>query len=339
MTQRKAFSLRSYIRSDADAVVQVVNTAAAQTIGVPQAVVDRVGNVRLARYVPETSEKVVALSPQNDVVGYAYLANVEQHIVFEVGGAVRPDCWGKGVGTMLLDWAEQHASQQSIRAPAGVKTVLQANIYENQHEAIELFTQRSYVSVREWLHLVIELDTPPVMPSLPDGLQLREMDLDNDWDIVGPAMDEAFADHWGAISLPEAETMASDEAQQATADILQDESYSNAPGFCFIVLDKHVVAGGILCNNKLVESHNSGRVGSLFVRPGYRRKGVGHALMLAAFNNFWNHGIRRIITDTDSESFSETPIFYTRLGLNTYRREFLFEKVIRSGREVRRLSV
>lgn len=336
--EQREFSLRLYNHSDADAVVEIVNAAAAQTIGVQQAIVDNVGNVRLARYVPVTAKKVVAINPQNEVVGYAYLFDAQQRIVYSVGGAVRPDYWGKGVGTMLLNWAEQNALRLSSHAPVGVKTVLQANLYEIESEAIALFTQRDYTKVREWLHLTIELDTSPMLPSVPDGLHIREMDLNNDWDIVGPAMDEAFADHWGFIQLPEAETLEIDESEPMVS-MAEDESYSNAPGFCFIMMDKHTVVGGVFCNNKLVESTDTGRVGSLFVRPNYRRQGVGRALMLTAFQNFWQHGIRRIITDTDAESFSETPIFYTQLGMNTYRRELLFEKGLRSGREVRRLSL
>src|SRR5690606_6582914 len=99
------------------------------------------------------------------------------------------------------------------------------------------------------------------------------------------------------------------------------------------------VAGGILCNAKIPERNDTGRVGSLFVRPQYRRQGIGHALMLQAFDAFWQAGIRRIVNDTDADSFTEAPIFYTSLGMREYRREYLYEKTIRDGKEIRRLSV
>ena len=118
-----------------------------------------------------------------------------------------------------------------------------------------------------------------------------------------------------------------------------DDSYSNAPGYCFIVLDGENVAGGVLCNAKLVERKDTGRVGSVFVRDAYRRKGIGQALMQTAFNAFWSRGVKRIILDTDSESFSKSSIFYSGLGMKPYRREFLFEKEVRPGREVRRLEM
>ena len=338
MPQRKEFNLRPYAPSDANAVVQVVNTAAVQTLGVRQAVVDNVGNIRLTRYVPVSSEKVVAINPQNEIVGYAYLVDREQHIVHEVGGAVHPDYWKNGIGTKLLDWAEQRALSLSSHAPAGVSTVVQVNLYDNESEAIELFAGRGYKKVREWLHLVIELDAPPLLPTLPANLSLRTMDLDNDWDIVGPAMDEAFADHWGAITLPPVETLAPEKPEQIVS-LPEDESYSNAPGFCFIVMDKNTVVGGVLCNNKLVQRDDTGRVGSVFVRPGYRRQGVGRVLMLTAFHAFWQHGIRRIVTDTDADSFTEAPMFYSGLGMQWYKRELLYEKQIQSGKDVRRLSV
>ncbi|MCA9951659.1 MAG: GNAT family N-acetyltransferase [Anaerolineales bacterium] len=336
MRRETDFTLRPYKHSDARAVVKVLN-AAAQSIHIQRAVVDNVGNVRLIHYVPLTSKKVVVTTTQNKVVGYAYLADKEQHIIYEVGGAVHPDYWKKGIGTQLLTWAEKQAKSISSYAPSGVKTVLQTNLYKSEEDAIQLFVESGYTKIREWMHLAVELDKLPVVPPLPDNFHLREMDLEHDWDIVGSAMEEAFADHWGVISMSFSETVTTEE-QMTNADIPEDETYSNTPGLCFLLMDKNHVAGGVLCNAKLVESANMGRVGSLFVRPGYRRQGAGRALMLMAFHAFWQQGVRRIITDTDANSFTGAPTFYTKLGMQEYRRELLFEKEIRPGKEVRRLS-
>lgn len=329
------FHLRPYQPSDAQAVVDVINTASIQTLGFPRAVVDATGNIWAYKFVPFICERVVAVTEQGRVIGYAYFIN--DNIATETGGAVHPDYWNQGIGSALIEWAEARANTTSQYVPEGIKTVLQTSLFDNEQEGKKLFKSHGFSPVREWVHLVIELNEPPVMPSLPANLFLREMDLNNDWDIVDPAMEEAFADHWGAISSVDLEEAPLEENNLDEAPY--DASFSNAPGYCFIVLDGETVAGGILCNAKLVERNDTGRVGSIFVRPSYRRRGIAKALMLAAFNAFWKTGLRRVITDTDLNSFTNSTKLYKDLGMKPYRSEFTYEKEIRSGREVRRLDV
>ena len=335
-------TLRNYVPSDTQAVVDVINADSLKTLGYPRAVIDGVGNLRMVRYVPLSSDKVVVINPRDEIVGYAYVADKENGIVTEMGGAVHPEHWGKGVGQLLIKWAEARADNLSNRAPSGVRTVLQANLFEAAEEALQLFVDSGYSKVREWVHMVLEMESTFPISSPPDGMMIREMDLDSDWDIVGPAMDDAFADHWGAISqaeLGESPEEENNEEQIEEDEVPTDDSFSNSPGYCFIILEGDRVAGGILCNAKLVERTDTGRVGSVFVRREYRGRGIGGALMKTAFNTFWQKGIRRIILDTDSDSFSESTKFYSGLGMKPYRREFLYEKEIRPGREVRRLNL
>ena len=334
-------SLRTYAPSDAQSVVEVINASSALTVGFQRAVVDAVGNLWANRFIPFSSEKVVAINEQNEVVGYTYFTSADEHIIAETGGAVHPEYWGMGIGTALVRWAEDRAEDSSRHAPTGTKSVLQTTLFESEPDAIKLFTDRDYSKVREWVHLVLEMDEPPIVPALAPNMTLREMDLDNDWDIVGPAMDEAYADHWGAISSGTFEAVEQEKSEITESneeDLPKDSSYSNTPGYCFIVLDGDIVAGGILCNAKLVERTDTGRVGSMFVRPGYRRQGIARTLMLASFDAFWKNGFRRVITDTDAKSFTDAPKLYKGLGMKPYRSEFTLEKEIRTGREVRRLD-
>lgn len=330
------FKLRPYTQSDAQAVVNVINASSMRTVSFQRAIVDSVGNLWSHRYVPFSSAKVVVANRQDHIVGFAYCSVENSNIVAETGGAVHPDYWMKGIGSALLEWAEEKARSSSRYAPTDVKTVLQFSAYEKETEVISLLKNHGFRSVREWVHLVLEMDARPFISPLPSNLTLREMDLDKDWDTVGPAMDEAFTDHWGSIPVEFLQTEV-DEKDKSTGE-RTDDSYSNAPGYCFIVLDGETVAGGILCNAKLVERADTGRVGSIFVRPAYRRRGIAQTLMLAAFDAFWKNGFRRVITDTDANSFTNSTKLYTGLGMKPYRNEFTFEKEIRPGKEVRRLD-
>ncbi len=175
------FSLRPYTPADASEVVEVINTDATHTLGKRRAVVDGAGNVRMMRYVPPASQKVVATTVDDLIVGYAYLSDKEYSIVTEVGGAVHPTYWGKGVGTLLLDWAERQAIELAHQGPEGVRAVLQSNVFQAEHRAIRLLTKKGFTKVREWVHLEIDLDAPPPPPVVPDGMFIRPMDSDADW--------------------------------------------------------------------------------------------------------------------------------------------------------------
>ena len=72
-----SFALRPYTSSDVQAVVDVINADSQKTLGYPRAVIDGVGNLRMVRYVPPSSHKVVALNEQGEIVGYAYVADKE----------------------------------------------------------------------------------------------------------------------------------------------------------------------------------------------------------------------------------------------------------------------
>lgn len=335
------YRIRPYSPLDAQAVVDLINAASVQTVGFPRAVVDAVGNLWAYRFTPFTSEKMVAITESNEVVGYAFSTSNDDPIAGEIGGAVHPNYWNKGIGSALIEWAESRAGAVLNHVPADIKTVLQTSFFETEYDAIRLFKEAGYFPVREWVHLAIELTEPPVIPSLPTGLTLREMDLDNDWDIVSPAMDEAFTDHWGVIPEGSVESVEEkgDERKVESESEPVDKSYSNALGYCFIVLDGSTVVGGILCNAKLVERNDTGRIGSIFVRPAYRKRGIAQTLMLAAFDAFWKNGFRRVVTDTDVNSFTDSTRLYKGLGMILYRSELTFEKEIRPGREVRRLEM
>lgn len=341
------YTLRTYQPSDAQHVVAMLNANREN----PRAIVDGVGNIRLIRYVPFSSSKAVVENEKGQIVGYAYVADKENSFVFETGGGVHPEHWNTGVGSMLIEWAKNETTRLIKNAPKGLRAlraVLQVNIFETEHETIKLFEHADFEKVRTWAHYEMQLTNTFDLSS---NIKIREFDLDSDddWELLSPVQDAAFMEHWGAYSFSpnesyaletEADESKAEETNQIKNEIepVIDSSYSNAQGYCFITFINNEVAGGILCNAKLVEFQNTGRVGSVFTHPKFHRQGVGRNLMHAAFNAFYKHGMKRVILDTDSQSFTDSAKFYTSFGMKIYRQEFLYEKEIRAGKEIRRLT-
>ncbi len=225
------YSLRSYNSADARAVVDVVNADADATMGLRRALVDGAGNVRLRATYRRPARRSWLSIQRAEVAGYVYLADRESTLstrsaarcILTTGGKASAVLWG---------WAEQRATVPDP-APRPASRPCCKPTSSLPSRARRLFTRCGYTQAREWLHLQIDLAAPPAQATRSDGLTLRPIDLDDDWDILGPAMDDAFADHWGAVTLPESDTP--DDTEAAGEDLLEDESYSNAAGLRFML--------------------------------------------------------------------------------------------------------
>ncbi len=118
----------------------------------------------------------------------------------------------------------------------------------------------------------------------------------------------------------------------------RDKLYWNTPGLCFVALDDDVVAGSCLCNAKTVEFPEAGKIGSLSVRRGWRRRGLGLALTLHALGEFYRRGTRTVVTDTDAKSFTRANTLYPRVGMSVFRSELILEKELRPGTDLLKRS-
>jgi ribosomal protein S18 acetylase RimI-like enzyme len=331
------FRLRPTAKKDMAEMVGVINANALAVTGTPWALIDRLGRLRQTKYVPPNAERVVAVTPDDQIVGYQSLASEAPYLTHEVGGAVHPAYRGRGIGTMLLHWAEQRALARLPLTPPAAQVVLYGNIFEGDDPAHSLLSEEGYRQARQWVHLLIELNGPPPPPVWPDGVTVRLLDPQHDWPLVGPALAEAFADHWGAISEA-VETASEEEGDDSDLDD-PDDPYFNSPGLCFVAQHGDQVIGSCLCNARHIEWPETGRVGSLSVIRPYRRQGIGQALLYHAFGEFYRRGVRRIVTDTDAASFTGAPRLYQRVGMRIFRRENLYQKIIRPGQDLRILSI
>ena len=321
-------------------IAMLLNAHSMDLLGGPHALIDDQGRMRQVRYTPGTPDRALVTTPAGEAVAYAFCSGEAPFVVTEVGGVVHPAYRRRGIGTALLRWAERQARAILAAAPADAHLVLNAHCYDVDQGARALLGQEGYHRAREWIHLTVILDEPPPAPVFPPGITVRELDQRSDWPQVGPALDEAFMDHWGQIGMAADPAPSPDppaDGQPSTATAIEDDPYFNSAGLCFVALHGDEVVGSCLCNARTIEWPDVGRVGSLSIRRPYRRQGIARALLHHAFGAFYQRGVRRIVTDTDGASFTGANHLYAQVGMSIYRRELTFERTLRPGREWRAL--
>ena len=131
--------------------------------------------------------------------------------------------------------------------------------------------------------------------------------------IVHAVIGEAFADHWGYVPRSFEDWM------QA---VVQADNFD--PTLTFIACDGNEVAGVAVCRHRDIAW-----VGQLAVRRPWRKRGLGLALLLQAFNEFYQRGDRTVGLGVDAQSLTGATRLYEKAGMRVTRRYDTYEKVIR----------
>jgi GNAT superfamily N-acetyltransferase len=182
---------------------------------------------------------------------------------------------------------------------------------------------------RHFWRMVIDFDGAPPEPVWPEGLHVSTYAAEDDLLAVFRAQEEAFRDHWGFVEQPEEEAFA--EWQKWA---LGREKFD--PALWFLAMDGDEIAGVCLCRRDFSEDADMGWVGTLGVRKGWRKRGLGLALLQHAFNVFHQEGKLRVGLGVDAASLTGATRLYEKAGMNVARRYDNYEKVVRPGRDIAR---
>lgn len=217
-------------------------------------------------------------------------------------GYVHPELRGRGVGSEILRRAEARARE------LGAEDLRNATLHADE-AGRSLFEANGYEYARSFLRMQIRLDGEQPDPELPDGLVL-EAPRGGDVRAMYEATEEAFADHWGH-----------------TRESFEDWSRRRLDGADLslwrVVRDGDEVAAVSINDWK---RFGGGWVASLGVRPGWRRRGLGEALLLAAFREFRRRGETLVQLGVDSENPTGAVGLYERVGMQVVWRADVYRK-------------
>lgn len=235
-----------------------------------------------------------------------------------VDGYVHPELDGRGVGGEILRVTEERARVGAAAVPEGERAYLQNAALVNDPAVPGLFSAHGYHPERHFWRMVIDLDAAPPVPES-DGIEIRLFRDQAEREQFHAVLEEAFEDHWESRRRP---------YEEWAKSVFEVEGYD--PTLFWVALEGDEIVAGNACYWK---RHGEwGWVGTLGVRPAWRRRGIAEALLATAFAEFFGRGERRVALGVDAQSPTGATRLYEKAGMRVFWEAVIYEKELRPAR-------
>jgi mycothiol synthase len=209
----------------------------------------------------------------------------------------------------LLDWGVERA-----RALAAVGGVCRAWGLSTDGAFASAVRERDFGLIRHFFRMEVELAREPEPPAWPEGIRVRTFQP-GESRVVYDAITDAFADHWDFVPT------VFEEWEHFMVGASEFD-----PTLWFLAEAGGEIAGFSLCKSE--RRPNVGHVGVLGVRPAWRRRGLGLALLLHSFHELRSRGRPKADLGVDAENTTGAVRLYERAGMHVARRSDSYEKML-----------
>ena len=251
------------------------------------------------------------------VAGVMHLSEIRNGRII-TDGYVHPDHAGRGAGTLLLAAVEARARELEQGLVPGGRVYLESAHLVGDATAPELFSSRGYDAVRTFFRMVRSLEQQEREPVLAAGLEFRSFDPDLHGARLHAAFDEAFASEWAYNPQP---------YEAWRERVLGGQRFDRE--LFAVVWDGDEIAAFSLNYDKRMGDW--GWIGSVGVRPAWRRRGLGLALLHESFCRFAARGEITVALGVDSENPTGATRLYERAGMRVLWRADVWQKELRAG--------
>lgn len=212
-----------------------------------------------------------------------------------------------------LDAEAARVLLQAASERAGDGALLRGYAPSIDEVAADAYRAQGFAIVRHSFQMRVELAAAPEPPELPHGIAVRSM-REGEEERIHAAHMNAFADHWDFH----------EQTFEQWRRWQRDREFFD-PTLWFLALDGDQIAGFALCTPHFSGEPDFGWVDLLGVRPEWRRRGLGEALLRHAFRALYVRGFTRIGLGVDAESTTGAVRLYERVGMRPVRRTDTWE--------------
>lgn len=292
-------SLRDATADDAEAILELNLLSDLAEFGEPNTTIDEVRS----DFATDGLLSAVVDDPERGLLGYAWVEHQPGHLKTWGDIVVRPGA-DAAVAQVMLEWLRARARELGPDMPT--------HVFANSKN---LMKQRMYAAaggsiIRRFYRMGVSFEDapPPAVPVLGAGIEIRVVTAaDADLRAMHAVVDVAFLDHFGH------ELEAYDRWRQHTVE----GTSSDLSLWWLATVDGEPAAG--LYGSVLPAG---GYVDTLGTLRAYRGKGLGRALLLTSFAEFYRRGERKVTLGVDATNPTGALNLYGSVGM-TVRHEGL----------------
>jgi ribosomal protein S18 acetylase RimI-like enzyme len=240
----------------------------------------------------------LAVTPAGELAGYAAAKRWRNEVEYDL--YVDPAWDGTDLARALL--GHTIARGQAIAAELGTDVVARAYVAPTNGQMAEIVQEAGFYLAKHHFQMGIDLDAPPTAPIWPEGATVRTAVPGQDEPEIHALVEAAFA-------RPGRTATTLDEWKRW---MVHTDLYN--PELWFLAVVEERLVGVCLS----LAYPTEGWVRQLAVDEGWRRKGLGRALLHHAFGVFREMGYHQAGLAVDGENL-DAQAFYQRVGMRCVR--------------------
>jgi len=218
---------------------------------------------------------------------------------------VHPEARGNGLEDQIVEWGAERIAE--VGQERGKPAQLRAGARSTNGERIAVLERNGFTIARYFLRMVRPLDEPIPEPQLPEGFKVRHLNGEEEAEAWVESFNLSFIDHYNHHPLPVADRK----------HWMTESSYAPERDLVVVAPDG-IIAAFAMCWINPQENERTGRnegwVNILGTRRGYRKMGLGRAVLLAGLRRLKADGVDCALLGVDAASPTGATRLYESVG-------------------------
>jgi mycothiol synthase len=226
---------------------------------------------------------------------------------------VRPAARDGDLDEQIIAWAAERT--RAAAQERGVRLRLRVSAISTEQARIDLLERSGFATDRYFYRMACPLEGPLAEPQLPAGFTVATGPYDAE--MWARLFNESFIDHWNhqPISADEVTHQMSDPVYQPHLDLVAYAPDGRPAAFCW---------GSINIAENQRSGRNDGQIGLLGTRRGFRKIGLGRAMLLTGMRALKAAGADMAKLGVDADSPTGATRLYESVGFRVELTRRLF---------------